>query len=94
MPRGTHQHSADTPARVPQQSTARDIALERHYTVPEISKLWHLDKNTVRRLFADEPGIVCFGSDERRHRRRYMSFRVPESVVLRVHRKLRQGSTG
>jgi hypothetical protein len=60
---------------------ASDVAFERHFTVSEISRLWHMDKNTVRRLFASEPDIVCFGTEENQHRRRYKGVRVPESPI-------------
>jgi hypothetical protein len=33
------------------------VALERHYTVSEPSKLWFFSQNTIRRLFSQEPGV-------------------------------------
>ncbi len=72
-------------------STA-DAALERHYTVKEISEIWNLDEKLVRRIFGSEPGVVSIGSDDSRHRRAYRTLRIPESVVLRVHRRMRKAS--
>jgi len=69
-----------------------DLASERHYSVIEISKLWALSQKTVRRIFEREPGVILWGSEESRHKRGYRTLRVPETVLLRVHRKLRRAS--
>jgi len=69
-----------------------DLANERHYSVIEISKLWALSEKTVRRIFESEPGVIHWGSEETLHKRGYRTLRVPESVLLRVHRKLRKAS--
>lgn len=73
-----------------QQST--DIAMERHYTIAEIATLWHLNYKTVRRFFGSEPGVLIFGPGERRFKRSHVSMRVPETVMLRVHRRCRQSN--
>ena len=64
-------------------------ALERHYTIPEIAKLWQLSDDKVRQIFRDLPGVVKLGKPERRHKRGYITLRIPESVVLKVHADLR-----
>jgi AraC-like DNA-binding protein len=69
-----------------------DIAMERHYTIAEIARLWHLNYKTVRRLFGSEPGVLIFGPGERRFKRSHVSMRVPETVMLRVHRRCRQSN--
>ena len=69
-----------------------DLANEKHYSVIEISKLWALSQKTVRRIFEREPGVIQWGSEESRHKRGYRTLRVPETVLLRVHRKLRRAS--
>jgi hypothetical protein len=66
-----------------------DVALERHYTIGELSKRWHSDYKTVRRMFEGEPGVLTWGPGERCHKRSHISMRIPESVVIRVHRKHR-----
>jgi hypothetical protein len=71
-------------------SPVRDLALERHYSVYELSHLWGLSERTIRRLFSDEPGVVKLGHEESRFKRGYMTLRIPESVVQRVHRRIRQ----
>jgi hypothetical protein len=70
-----------------QEST--DVALERHYTIGEIAENWHADYKTVRRMFEGQPGVLVWGPGERRHRRSHVSMRVPESVMIRVHRMCR-----
>jgi transcriptional regulator GlxA family with amidase domain len=67
---------------------ASDPALERHYSVYELTKLWGLSERTVRRIFSEEPGVVKWGSEERRYKRAYVTLRIPETVVQRVHRRL------
>jgi transcriptional regulator GlxA family with amidase domain len=54
---------------------------ERHYSVTEIATLWSLSRDSVRRIFRREPGVLAFGD-------RYVTLRVPESVLERVHRRL------
>jgi len=34
------------------------ITLDQHHTVSELAKRWHLSPNTVRRLVADESGVI------------------------------------
>jgi transcriptional regulator GlxA family with amidase domain len=62
-------------------------AIERHYTVAEVAILWNLSRDTIRRLFQNEPGVVVLTTATRRGKRRYRTLRIPESVLLRVHRQ-------
>jgi hypothetical protein len=60
--------------------------LERHYSVAEVAKLWNLSEDSVRRLFADEPGVLTLGKPGPRMRKRaYTTLRIPQSVLERVH---------
>jgi len=64
-------------------------ATERHYSVSELAVLWNLSVDTIRRLFEHEPGILVIGKEPGKYsRRRYITLRIPESVALRVHRRL------
>jgi len=76
-------------AREPAETSATmpDFAA-RHYTPAEVGKLWGLSADTVRRLFEKEPGVLLIGDPSRRGKRRYLTLRIPESVVSRVHRKM------
>jgi AraC-like DNA-binding protein len=69
-----------------------DPAFERHYSVAEIVELWGLSEKTVRRIFGDEAGVLEWGHDEDRFKRCYKTLRIPESVVQRVHRRMRKVS--
>lgn len=64
-------------------------AMERHYTVQEIGEAWQLSVTTIARLFRDEPGVLKIGrGPSRRSRRSYLTLRIPQSVLERVHRRL------
>ena len=60
-------------------------AIERHYSVPELAKLWSLSQDTVRALFKDRPGVFKLQSPETRFKRGYTVLRVPASVMLKVY---------
>jgi hypothetical protein len=68
------------------QGTSAPV-LERHYTPEEIADLWSLSADTVRRLFEREPGVMVIERTKKRARR-YRTLRIPESVALRVHRRM------
>src|SRR5437868_10839006 len=71
-------------------STPASVAFERHYCVSEVAELWGLSERTIRRIFGNEPGVFKWESTETRFKRGYTTLRIPESVVQRVHRKLRK----
>jgi hypothetical protein len=50
--------------------------------------MWGVSPDTIRRLFEGEPGVLKIGNPKPFRRRKYVSIRVPESVVKRVHHKL------
>lgn len=75
---------------IERESSARDPALEKHYSVNDIAKSWGLSGNTIRRMFEKEPGVIEWGSIESRFARGYRTLRIPESVMLRVHQRLRK----
>jgi hypothetical protein len=66
---------------------------ERHYKSSEIAELWNVSEDVVRRMFADEPGVLKFGEPTRlvgrgKYKRRYSYLRIPESVLQRVQERL------
>jgi AraC-like DNA-binding protein len=67
-------------------------AFERHFSVRELAQLWGLSERTIRRIFAGEAGVICWGRDESRSKRAYKTLRIPDSVAQRVYRKLRKAS--
>ena len=71
------------------QKSAVPIFQVRHYTVPEIAEILNLSRDVIRKLFEGEPGVVVIGSDGTRSKRGYHTMRIPEYVVERVYRRLR-----
>lgn len=68
---------------------AQETTFERHFSVEELAELWNMSDDFVRRLFLHEPGVVVFYHN-RPGRRVYRTIRIPESVALRVHRRMRK----
>ena len=68
---------------------AAEATFERHFTVDQLAELWGISDDFVRRLFLHEPGAVVF-HHHRPGRRVYRTLRIPESVALRVHTRLRK----
>ena len=71
-------------------TTPTNPALERHYSIMEIAKLWGLSTQTVTKYFIDEPGVLKHSNTPTRKRRTYTTLRVPESVLIRVHTRLKR----
>lgn len=71
----------------PERETPQSIALERHYSVPEVAELWRMSEKSVRRLFAEESGVLRWGTPETSRKRGYCNLRIPESVLIRVHQR-------
>ena len=68
------------------------IAEDHHYTPSELSKMWHLSPNTIRRLFSDEAGVLKITagppSARKARLRRLVQLRIPVRVAMRVHARL------
>jgi hypothetical protein len=64
-------------------------ALEKHYTCKEISQLWGFSVGVVRSIFKDRADVLRVGHGEGRYARAYVSLRIPESVIQKVHAELR-----
>ena len=64
------------------------VHIERHYAVAEIAELWNLSSDKVRELFENEPGVLVIGERSPRHKRRYVTLRIPQKVLERVHHRL------
>ena len=64
------------------------VHIERHYAVTEIAEMWNLSPDKVRELFENEPGVLVIGERSPRHKRRYVTLRIPQTVLERVHRRL------
>ena len=64
-------------------------ALERHYSVAEIAKMWNLSQDKVRAMFRDEPGVLrsqpTTRAAARARKRQNITLRIARSVMLRVY---------
>jgi hypothetical protein len=60
---------------------------DRHWTVPDLAAAVNLSRDTIRRLFSDEPGVIRIYKPKRNLRRHAMLL-IPESVVERVFANL------
>jgi hypothetical protein len=61
---------------------------EKHYTAIEVGHMWGISTDLARDLFRDEPGVLRIERPETRRKRGYLTIRIPQSVVDRVHVKL------
>ena len=64
-------------------------ALEKHYTVSELSALWQLSTDSIRRIFRGRADVLKLASPEKLRKRGYVVLRIPESVAQKVHAELR-----
>jgi hypothetical protein len=67
---------------------SESVATERHFTVAEVADLWRIHRATVERIFCNEPGVLKIERQETLYKRRYVTMRIPESVMIRVHERL------
>jgi hypothetical protein len=72
-----------------QSGGSSELALEKHFSVPEVAALWNVSRQTATRMFEGQPGVLSFGSSETRFGRKHITLRIPSSVVARVHRENR-----
>jgi len=64
------------------------VSTEKHYSVPEVAKMWKLSDEKIRELFRDEPGVLKLNCPVTLRKRGYCTLRIPESVLTRVHQRL------
>lgn len=62
-----------------------ETSFERHYRLAELSAIWRIGRETVRKLVADEPGVLRIKLGRKKS---HVTYSVPESVAERIHRKL------
>lgn len=71
----------------PSMMVEQGVALERHFSPEQLGDIWGLSADTIRRVFEGEPGVLII-EHARTSARRYRTLRIPESVALRVHRRM------
>jgi transcriptional regulator GlxA family with amidase domain len=57
---------------------------EQYLTVAEVAQMLEVSRDTVRRMFAEEPGVINVRAQTRRTCRAYRILRIPRSVLERV----------
>lgn len=62
-----------------------DPTFEPHYSIGDLSKLWHVGLETIRLLVKDEPGVLRIQLGRKKKMCRYA---VPASVARRIHTRL------
>jgi hypothetical protein len=68
--------------------TSNIDGVEKHYAPSEIADAWGVSVDLIRDIFRKEPGVLAL---DRTGKGKYITMRVPESVMERVHRRLSQG---
>ena len=60
-------------------------ALEKHYRIGELARLWGLGRETVRKLVKDDPGVIKIRLGRKKA---HTIYSVPESAARRIHTRL------
>jgi len=58
---------------------------EKHYTPAEVAEIWGISVDMARDLFRGEDDVLKL---ERTGSKKYVTLRIPESVLLRVHTRM------
>jgi transcriptional regulator GlxA family with amidase domain len=66
---------------------------ERHYTVSELASDWNVSRDTIRRLFLHEQGVLNLGK-AKKNKRVYRALRIPQSIAVRVYARLTNNGGG
>lgn len=57
------------------------------YTVDEVAEMMGFHRDTVVKLFENEPGVIILNRPTKMNKRRYRSIRIPRAVYERVRRR-------
>jgi hypothetical protein len=78
-----------TPERIRRKPADHNApVVEKHFSPAELATAWGVDPETIRNMFRSEPGVLKIGEKNPKHKRAYLTLRIPESVAVRVHRRL------
>ena len=70
------------------RTTANTTTSAEFYSVADVAAMWKLSPDTIRRLFADEPGVITLGDGRAsRGKRKRTTLRIPKEILERVKRK-------
>ena len=76
-------HGTAIKAGSPVYNPAECVEQEQHFTPAQIAKQWGISAHTVRRLFADVPGVLKIGQ-----KGKHVSLRVPGRLLKAYHAKM------
>jgi hypothetical protein len=67
-------------ACVPAYESGGHVAEERHFTPTEIAQMWGVSVWTVRKMFANVPGVLKIGTKSK-----YLSLHIPARILHGYH---------
>src|SRR6266581_4946373 len=85
-------HGLTINANPPVYDSVEQVEYEQHFTPAQIAKQWGLSVYTVRRMFANVPGVLKIGQ-----KGKHVSLRIPGRLLRAYHVKLsacRKSTTG
>ncbi len=62
-----------------------NTTFERHYRIGDLSRLWGLGRETVRKLVKDDPGVIKIRLGRKKA---HTIYSVPESAARRIYTRL------
>ena len=62
-----------------------NAAFERHYRITDLSDLWGIGRETVRKLVKDDPDVIKIRMGRKKA---HTTYSIPESVARRIHTRL------
>ena len=77
-------HEGRTTTTAPQPFLpSTDSAVEQHFTPAQVAQQWGVSTRTVRRLFANTPGVLKLGT-----KCKHISLRIPARLLKAYYTKL------
>ena len=80
---GNYPEGCGKERKVTIENTSTDFCVEKHYKPDELAEILNYSVDTIYREFRNEPGVIEVGSDEKMHKRKKKSIRIPHSVYVR-----------
>jgi hypothetical protein len=50
--------------------------------------MWNMSKDTVRRIFLNEPGVIRYCRPRSKYKRKYSTILIPQAVLNRVYGRM------
>jgi hypothetical protein len=61
-----------------------DAGFPQYLTINDVAGITRFSRRTIVRLFENEPDVVVIDRPEARNKKRYRTYRIPESALNRV----------